>query len=85
MKLATLSVLEQPGSRAQQLARQIFAYGRTLTLEETIARIDAVDASAARAAGAAMLRSRADSGGDRAGRQGLACGKSRPSARISVI
>jgi predicted Zn-dependent peptidase len=58
MKVATLSVLEQPASRAQQLARQLFAYGRTLTLEEAIARIEAVDAPAARAAGAAMLRSR---------------------------
>ena len=57
MKVATLSVLEQPGARAQQLARQLFAYQRTLTLEEAIARIDAVDAGAARAVGAAMLKS----------------------------
>jgi predicted Zn-dependent peptidase len=57
MKVATLSVLEQPGARAQQLARQLFAYQRTLTLEEAIARIEAVDARAARAAGAAMLKS----------------------------
>jgi len=55
MKVATLSVLEQPGARAQQLARQLFAYGRTLTLEESIDRIDRIDAPAARAAGAAML------------------------------
>jgi predicted Zn-dependent peptidase len=57
MKVATLSVLELPGARAQQLARQLFAYGRTLTLEEAIARIEAVDARAARAVGAAMLKS----------------------------
>jgi predicted Zn-dependent peptidase len=57
MKVATLSVLEQPGARAQQLARQLFAYGRTLTLEEAIARIEAVDTRAAQATGAAMLRS----------------------------
>jgi predicted Zn-dependent peptidase len=56
MKVATLTVLEQPGARAQQLARQLFASGRTLTLEEAIGRIEAVDAAAARAAGAAMLR-----------------------------
>jgi len=57
MKVGTLSVLEQPGSRAQQIARQVFAYGRTLTLEETIARIERVDAASARAAGRAMLAS----------------------------
>ena len=56
MKVATLSVLEQPGARAQQLARQLFAYGRTLTLEEAIARIDAHRRRRRRgAAGAAML------------------------------
>ena len=57
MKVGALSVLEQPGARAQQLARQVFSYGRTLTLEETVARIEAVDAGAARAAGRAMLAS----------------------------
>ena len=54
-KVATLSVLEQPGARAQQLARQLFAHGRPLALEETIARIERIDAAAARRAGAAML------------------------------
>ena len=58
MKVGTLSVLEQPGSRAQQLARQVFAYGRTLSLEETIARIERVDVASARAAGRAMLASK---------------------------
>ncbi len=58
MKVGTLSVLEQPGSRAQQLARQVFAYGRTLTLEETIGRIEGVDAARARAAGRTMLASK---------------------------
>ena len=55
MKVGAMSVLEQPGARAQQLARQIFAYGRPLTLEESLARIERVDAGAARAAGRAML------------------------------
>jgi predicted Zn-dependent peptidase len=58
MKVGTLSVLEQPGSRAQQLARQVFAYGRTLSLEEMIARIERVDVASARVAGRAMLRSK---------------------------
>jgi predicted Zn-dependent peptidase len=57
LKVATLSVLEQPGARAQQLARQLFAYGRVVPLEEAIARIDAIDAAAARKVGAAMLAS----------------------------
>jgi predicted Zn-dependent peptidase len=57
MKVGTLSALEQPGARAQQLARQMFAYGRTLTLEETIARIERIDVAAVRKAGAAMLAS----------------------------
>jgi predicted Zn-dependent peptidase len=55
MKVATLSVLEQPGARAQQLARQLFAYGRVLDLEESIARIERIDAAAVRRTGAAML------------------------------
>ncbi len=57
MKVATLSVLEQPGARAHQLARQLFAYGRTLSIEESIARIEAIDATAVRRTGAAMLAS----------------------------
>jgi predicted Zn-dependent peptidase len=57
MKVGTLSALEHPGARAQQLARQMFAYGRTLTLEETIARIERVDVAAVQQAGAAMLAS----------------------------
>ncbi len=57
MKVATLSVLEQPGARAQQLARQLFAYGRILDLEESIARIERIDAAAVRRMGAAMLAS----------------------------
>ena len=57
MKVATLAALESPGARAQQLARQTFAYGRPLTLEEMTSRIDAIDVAAVRRAGAAMLTS----------------------------
>ena len=35
----------------------MFAYGRPLTLEVTIARIDRIDASAVKEAGSAMLAS----------------------------
>ena len=57
MKVATLSVLEQPGARAQQLARQLFAYGRVIDLEEAIARIERIDVADVRAVGAAILAS----------------------------
>jgi predicted Zn-dependent peptidase len=57
MKVATLSVLEQPGARAQQLARQLFAYGRILELEESIQRIERIDVGSVRRTGAAMLAS----------------------------
>jgi predicted Zn-dependent peptidase len=57
MKVSTLTALESPGARAQQLARQMFVYGRVLTLEEMTARIDAIQVEDVRRAGAAMLRS----------------------------
>jgi predicted Zn-dependent peptidase len=57
MKVSTLTALESPSARAQQLARQVFAYGRPLTLEEVTARIDAIAVDDARKAGAAMLAS----------------------------
>ena len=58
MKVATLSVLEQPGARAQQLARQLFAYGRVLDLQEAIARIARIDVASVRQIGAEMLAGR---------------------------
>jgi predicted Zn-dependent peptidase len=57
MKVATLTALESPGARAQQLARQMFCHGRVLTLAEMTARIDAIRVEDARRAGAAMLAS----------------------------
>jgi predicted Zn-dependent peptidase len=56
MKVSTLSALESPSARAHQLARQTFIYGRPLSLEDMLARIDAIDVAAVRKAGAAMLR-----------------------------
>ena len=57
MKVSTFAALESPGARAQQLARQMFAYGRPLTLEEMTARIDAIRVDDVRRVGAAMLGS----------------------------
>jgi len=57
MKVSTFAALESPGARAQQLARQMFVYGRPLALEEMTARIDAIRVEDVRRVGAAMLRS----------------------------
>ena len=42
MKVRLLMALEKPGARAQQLARQMLIYGRPLSLDEMIARVDAI-------------------------------------------
>ena len=42
MKAGLLMALESCSSRAEQLARHMLAYGRPLTVEELVARIDAV-------------------------------------------
>ncbi len=57
LKVSTLSALELPSARAQQLARQTFVYGRPLSLEDMLARIDAITVDDVRKAGAAMLAS----------------------------
>jgi len=55
MKSSLLMGLERPGQRAEQIAGQIFAYGRVLTIAEMTARLDAVDAAAIRRFGARVL------------------------------
>ena len=57
MKVSTLTALESPSARAQQLARQTFVYGAPLSLEDMLARIDAITVDDVRRAGAAMLAS----------------------------
>jgi predicted Zn-dependent peptidase len=56
MKAGLLMALESSGARAEQLARQILAYGRPIPLEEIVAKVDAVTEQSVRAAGVAMLR-----------------------------
>lgn len=56
MKAGLLMALESSGARAEQLARQILAYGRPIPLEEIVAKLDAVDAQSVREAGVALLR-----------------------------
>jgi predicted Zn-dependent peptidase len=55
MKAGLLMALESSGARAEQLARQMFAWGRPMPLDELVSMIEAVTAESARAAGRALL------------------------------
>jgi predicted Zn-dependent peptidase len=58
MKAGLLMALESSSARAEQLARQILAYGRPIPVDEIVARVDAVTVASARAAGRALLARR---------------------------
>jgi predicted Zn-dependent peptidase len=51
LKVGLLTALESPQARAEQVARQMLAYGRVIPLDEIVAKIDAVGVAEARAAG----------------------------------
>lgn len=55
LKVSVLVALESSGARAEQIARQHLAFGRTIGRDEIVARIDAIDVGAACRAGVAML------------------------------
>src|SRR5216684_758530 len=55
MKAGLLMALEICSSRAEQLARHVLAYGRPLTVEELVARIDAVSVESTRNAARGLL------------------------------
>ncbi|MEI9885191.1 MAG: hypothetical protein WDN08_01625 [Rhizomicrobium sp.] len=55
MKSSLLMGLERPGQRAEQIAGQMFSYGRVLSIEELTAKLDAVDAAAVRRFGARVM------------------------------
>ena len=57
MKLGLLTGLESPSARADQIARQVLAFGRVLTRTEIIAKIDQLTLEEIRAAGRTSLRS----------------------------
>lgn len=57
LKASILMSLESTSSRCEQLARQVLTYGRPLTTEEVVERLEAVDAAAVRAAAATVLTS----------------------------
>ncbi|MDQ0511702.1 M16 family metallopeptidase [Ancylobacter amanitiformis] len=54
-KVGLLAALESSGARADQLARQMLAFGRPIPLEEIVAKVEAVTLERARAAGRAMM------------------------------
>jgi predicted Zn-dependent peptidase len=55
MKAGLLMALESCSSRAEQLARHVLAYGRPQTVDELVARIDAVSIDSTRNAARALL------------------------------
>ena len=55
MKAGLLMALESSSARAEQLARHMIHWGRPVPLEELVAKIDAVTAESARAAGRALI------------------------------
>ena len=55
MKAGLLMALESSGARAEQLARQMFAWGRPMPLAELVTKIEAVTVESARAAGRALI------------------------------
>ncbi len=57
MKSGLLMGLERPSQRAEQIAGQMFAYGRVLPIEEMTAKLDAVDAAAVRRFGERIMLS----------------------------
>jgi predicted Zn-dependent peptidase len=56
MKVGMVTALESSSMRAEQIARQILAFGRPIPLEELIAKIDAVTVEDARNAGRALVK-----------------------------
>ena len=58
MQVSLLTALEQPAARVNQLSRQMQVYGRPLSFDEMLARIEAITVEEVRKTGAAMLRSR---------------------------
>src|SRR4029453_13229472 len=55
MKAGLLMALESSSARVEQLARQMFAWGRPIPLDELVARIGAVTVESTRAAGRALI------------------------------
>ena len=70
MKAGLLMALESCSSRAEQLARHMLAYGRPLTVEELVARIDAVSVESTPQCGTGAVVAQPARGGGAWQRQG---------------
>jgi predicted Zn-dependent peptidase len=57
LKSSLLMGLERPGSRAEQIAGQMFALGRVLSVEEMVSKLDAVDAAEVRRFASQIMQS----------------------------
>jgi predicted Zn-dependent peptidase len=55
MKAGLLMALESSSARAEQLARQMIAYGRPVPVDEIVAKVNAVTVDSARAAGRLLI------------------------------
>ncbi len=55
LKSGLLMGLERPASRAEQIAAQLFCFGRVLSVQELIARLEAVNAVAVRRFGERLM------------------------------
>ncbi|MEX0751993.1 MAG: pitrilysin family protein, partial [Xanthobacteraceae bacterium] len=55
MKAGLLMALESSRTRAEQLGRQMLAYGRPIPLSEIVAKVEAVTVESARAAGRRLI------------------------------
>ena len=58
MEAGLLMSLESPSGRADHMARSIEVFGRIVGLDELLGQLRAVDATAAKAAGAAIIDGR---------------------------
>jgi predicted Zn-dependent peptidase len=56
LKSSLLMGLERPGQRAEQIAGQMFSYGRVLPIEEMTATLDHIDAAAVRRFGERIMQ-----------------------------
>jgi predicted Zn-dependent peptidase len=56
LKSSLLMALERPGQRAEQIAGQIFSYGRVVPIDEMTAKLDQIDAAAVRRFGERIMQ-----------------------------
>jgi predicted Zn-dependent peptidase len=58
MKVGLMTALEQPAARVHQLSHQLEVYGRPLSIDEILTRLDGITVEDVRKTGAIMLKSR---------------------------